>query len=633
MDMRDHAVALAKKGFRVIKLRVGDKPPQSKGWQKAATNDPKEVYKLWTAPVTFEPLPNNIGIVTGNGLLVLDVDIKGGRPGVESHRLLVDDFELPESTFSTHTVSGGRHYFFQVPPGVKVKNSANVLAPGLDVRGDGGYVVAPGSTIGGSVYRVANDDQIAIAPPWLVEQCQENDTKQLSPRTTQQGAVLTNNSPGDVERAREWLSNDAEHAIEGAGGDHTTYVTICRVRDFGVGKDTALDLLLDVWNINCSPPWSVDDLQVKVENAYSYAQNAQGVLSPRADFGHLFTETQPPSIAKSNRRQLVDLRTLRANATQLSIEPLIEDLLTAAAMSVVYGESNSGKSFWALYVAFCVATGRPWWGKPVAQGGVVYLAAEGGPGLYKRIAAMCQEMGVDDAPFWAAPWPIDLLRPADREMLAGLIRDMGVRPKLIVVDTLSRALAGGDENSPTDMGNLVKNLDWLRDATGAHIMVIHHSGKDRAKGARGHSLLRAATDTEIEIERGKWTVMKQRDVDGEMRGHFELRGVEVGTDAKGRRVTSAVVRMMSEFEAPPLTPAEQRWLAMFTDVLGGDTENVYTVTQIRAKVAGKLSPATPPARQSLQETLQALAGKGYLQRNSTKPETYQLLQVSAGECR
>jgi hypothetical protein len=621
MDMRDHAVALAKKGFRVIKLRVGDKPPQSKGWQKAATSDPKEVYKLWTAPVTFEPLPNNIGIVTGDGLLVLDVDIKGGRPGVESHRLLVDDFELPESTFSTHTVSGGRHYFFQVPPGVKVKNSANVLAPGLDVRGDGGYVVAPGSTIGGSVYRVANDEQIAIAPPWLVEQCQENDTKQQPAKIAQAKVVLTNNEPGDVERAREWLSNDAEHAIEGAGGDHTTYATICRVRDFGVGKDTALDLLLDVWNINCSPPWSVDDLQVKVENAYSYAQNAQGVLSPRADFGHLFSDLT--AIVKS-KSIFIEWDESADRVANDMTTPLIKGVLSVGAMSVVYGESNSGKSFLALDLAFHVATGRPWNGHKVRQGAVLYIAAEGGPGFHKRVAALRKHYDARGVPFGVAPCPIDLLRGGDTHKLIDAVREFEARKgkvELIVVDTLSRALAGGDENSSTDMGAFVRHVDKLREATKTHVMVIHHSGKDKARGARGHSLLRAATDTEIEVERGKWTVMKQRDVDGNKSGRFDLQSIDVGVDTDGDRITSAIVRVLSEFDPAPLTPAEVRWMDAFTTVLD---DGAYTVAYIWDRVRTEVAYFSGVSKPAVRKVLETLETKERFLRTSTNPDTYRL---------
>ena len=102
------------------------------------------------------------------------------------------------------------------------------------------------------------------------------------------------------------------------------------------------------------------------------------------------------------------------------------------------------------------------------------------------------------------PCLIDLLRPkGDTEELIDLIevvsRNKKGKVKLVIIDTLSRALSGGNENSPDDMGNLVKHLDKIRHTLKTHLCIIHHSGKDRAKGARGHSLLRAATDTELEV--------------------------------------------------------------------------------------------------------------------------------------
>ena len=77
--------------------------------------------------------------------------------------------------------------------------------------------------------------------------------------------------------------------------------------------------------------------------------------------------------------------------------------------------------------------------------------------------------------------------------------------ELVVVDTLSRALAGGNENSPDDMGAFVRNCDKIRQATGAHLMAIHHTGKDEARGARGHSLIKAAADTELEVNKSEFT--------------------------------------------------------------------------------------------------------------------------------
>jgi hypothetical protein len=122
---------------------------------------------------------------------------------------------------------------------------------------------------------------------------------------------------------------------------------------------------------------------------------------------------------------------------------------------------------------------------------------------------------------------------------------------MIVVDTLSRAMAGGNENGPEDMTRFIGNLDVLRDLTGAHIMVVHHSGKDTAAGARGHSSLRAATDTEIELEVGDTGLRiakttKQRDMEPKPPLGFTLAVHELGQDEDGDTVTTCTIEIASD---------------------------------------------------------------------------------------
>jgi hypothetical protein len=125
---------------------------------------------------------------------------------------------------------------------------------------------------------------------------------------------------------------------------------------------------------------------------------------------------------------------------------------------------------------------------------------------------------------------------------------MGIGVALVVIDTLSRAMQGGNENASEHMGAFVINVDKLRIATGAHVMIVHHSGKDKAKGARGHSLLRAATDTEIEVEAGQVKATKQRDLELPKPMPFRLESIEIGRDSEGEVVTSAVALLG---ERPP----------------------------------------------------------------------------------
>lgn len=243
----------------------------------------------------------------------------------------------------------------------------------------------------------------------------------------------------------------------------------------------------------------------------------------------------------------------------LSSRYLIKGVLDAEAMSVVYGPSNSGKTFFALDLAFHVAAGLPWRGLRTASAGVLYLAAEGGRGVANRIAALREETGAHSIPFALRRAGMDLLKDqADLQTVYDLATNVRERagdlPLLIVIDTLSRVMAGGDENNASDMTALIRNIDALRQATNAHVMLIHHSGKDTAKGARGHSSLRAATDTEIEVgnEDGNRAaiVTKQRDWTGGETFAFGLKTVTLGRDSDGDEVTSCVVEIadVAEFE-------------------------------------------------------------------------------------
>lgn len=239
--------------------------------------------------------------------------------------------------------------------------------------------------------------------------------------------------------------------------------------------------------------------------------------------------------------------------------PLIKGLIDWGAMTILYGESNVGKTFVSLDMAYAVASGRRWGGMKTTRTGVVYVAAEGGRGARRRALALQRKYGPCDG-FVFLLAPIDLLRPdADLHPLIQAVAGLGFEVGLIVIDTLSRALAGGDENASTDMGAVVRHLDVLRSKTQAHVLVVHHSGKDKAKGARGHSLLRAATDTEIEVGDGQIMATKQRDLDKAWASPFALEVVELGSDEDGDPITSCTVKLVARAaEAPPAnaTPRE-----------------------------------------------------------------------------
>lgn len=241
-------------------------------------------------------------------------------------------------------------------------------------------------------------------------------------------------------------------------------------------------------------------------------------------------------------------------------DDFVEGVLSKAQMSVVYGPSNCGKTFFMADLCLHIALGRSWRNKEVDAGGVIYVAAEGSYGIRNRVAAFKQHNELNDGiPFSVIPTSVNMLdAEADVTKLINTIthksKEMG-HVTIVVLDTLARVMAGGNENAAEDMGMLVINADKVRHATDAHVCFIHHSGKDESKGARGSSALRAATDTEIEIKKSGEiscaTVTKQREMEIDGVFPFKLEVIEIGTNERGKTVTSCVVAEASVAEATP----------------------------------------------------------------------------------
>ena len=322
---------------------------------------------------------------------------------------------------------------------------------------------------------------------------------------------------------------------------------------------------------------------------------------------------------------------------------LIKGWLGAGQMSVVYGPSNVGKSFFALDMAFCIAADIQWQGCRVKAGPVLYLATEGGNAFHNRVVALRDEYGVQDAQLAIRPAPVDLLRPdADLanliELCQQIEQECGAPIRMIVIDTLSRAMAGGDENGPTDMTAFIANVDAMRDVTGAHCMIVHHSGKDTAKGARGHSSLRAATDTEIELDvaDGIRTAnpTKQRDLEPKPPIVFALKVHTIGQDEDGDTVTTCTIMpadadMIEDMQIKKPKGANQIALMsafkqMRADGIGQpnrggtgwpDAGKYWTIDEAEFKrfAIGKLSATNP--RDAYAAALKAMVGTGYMVQN------------------
>jgi hypothetical protein len=317
------------------------------------------------------------------------------------------------------------------------------------------------------------------------------------------------------------------------------------------------------------------------------------------------------------------------------VEPhdFVEGLLCDGQLSVLFGDANVGKSFIALDLAFHVALGWPWHGRQVDRGLVVYIAGEGAGGMKRRIDAFRARYGIEEtahAAFALIPDTINFRDPSSINNLIATVREvaarLGVSARWIIVDTLSRAMAGGNENDSKDMGELVRGADQVRSATGAHVTLVHHTGKDDSKGARGHSLLRAAVDTEIQVWRGEGpdraigvTISKQRDLEMGLGFAFKLVKKVLGRDRRDKEVTSCVLEATTI--RPALTEIEAHALGILKTLL---IESDATAVELAAWQKAVLSDEEFSAGQKADTRSKAfrrardkLISKGFIETSGT----------------
>lgn len=175
---------------------------------------------------------------------------------------------------------------------------------------------------------------------------------------------------------------------------------------------------------------------------------------------------------------------------------LIDGHLTGG-LTVVYGPSDSGKTFLALDWALTLAAGIPWHGQGTRQRNAVYVSGEGHAGLKHRRSAWRAWHQQHGIPCWYVMHGVKLMEQTEVDLLSHDLYH--VNAGLLVIDTLARSMAGGDENSSNDIGIVVGRLDELRERHGCAIVVVHHTGHEKSR-PRGSTALFGAADTVVRCE-------------------------------------------------------------------------------------------------------------------------------------
>lgn len=312
---------------------------------------------------------------------------------------------------------------------------------------------------------------------------------------------------------------------------------------------------------------------------------------------------QPPPAAPPPR-QAPALRLLTAEDA-IAIAPprwLVRDLIPEGALGVLYGQPGAGKSFIALDLALRVAHGMPWRGHAMPKADVLYIAAEGGGGIGSRIEAWSRHNAMDgvDSGFRLIATTVDLLDAsalaAFIAALKALLAAQGLAPRMFVLDTLARCMAGGDENEARDMGAAIRSVAAIQAALGdAAALVVHHPGKDKDRGPRGSYALVGAADfivlTEKRGENGiVLTVEKQKDAEDGKRFGFRRLVVDLpirGLEARTSLVVEADVDQVAAGIAPAakLSTTGRLALTMFERAMSKDGMPAPASQHIPAGVA------------------------------------------------
>lgn len=531
IDRRWHH--LADLGFSTFPVEFGGKRPLGpwKRWQSERAD--LDTITNWATYQT------NIGIATGavSGLLVLDLDTPEAITEAKA-------LGLPDTV--TVTTGKGLHVYFRHPGG-EIGNRAGIK-PGWDIRGDGGYVVAPGSVHpSGAHYEWDNPPglfDLAQAPDWLAELLEAR--KAQSPQNAAIEAVdhpyALSALEGECEAIRR-AANGAQESTVNASALKIGHYVGSEALSFDTARSALLCAAMAMHSHDARNPWADDPLANKIDRALRDGMAQPKAIPDRMRFtsttchdpetGELIEDAERPASAF----RFIAVGDLEYRAP----EYLIADLIETETLGLVFGDPGCGKSFVATDMGLSVATGTPFHGRKVKQGAVYLIAGEGHNGLTRRFAAWAKHNGVSikSAPLFMSNRPAQFLDHESATAVAEAVRQLAAQhgnPALILIDTLARNYGPGDENSTSDMGAFIAVIDDLKaQFPGCTVLIVHHSGHGDKQRARGAMALKGALDCEYRVEKADSLIRlvntKMKDAEPPNPLAFDLTGVDLGSGA------------------------------------------------------------------------------------------------------
>ncbi len=525
-------------GLDLIPLHAWNKKDQ-RGRDRGKTPiDPTWQRRAYSAEAVLERAQHsglNVGFRIPSDVVVLDVDPRNFPEGRDSLAEVTAALGI-ELSVAPHVVtgSGGHHFYFRKPADMLTLESLEDF-PGIEFKTSGRQVVAAGSVHPcGGLYRWDEFSPDLADMPDLPMTALDAVRRPVRERSEREAGELT---PRQLEGALECLDVE-EFQDEKKWRD---LAMACHHATNGEARQEFIDWSTqdakyadDAWIIgNRWDSFHADAPHgepVTARLLYKLVHEAGGQV-PNPDPEDDFEPWEDDGLGeqKQARWSFLSIDELEA------LPPpkwLIPGVLTEGSLAAIYGAPESGKSFLAVDMSMAIAGGIEWHGRGVERGAVLYIAAEGAPGLGKRVRAWKQDRRAQGRAFDFRLMRDEINFAAEKDgtvraFVKAVTDELGPL-KLVVIDTLNQTAAGADENSAKDMGRYIASMKRLRDATGAAVVVVHHSGKDTSRGMRGSTALLGAMDTTVEVDRDKdgraitMRVQKQKDAEREGPMRFNL---------------------------------------------------------------------------------------------------------------
>jgi hypothetical protein len=398
-----------------------------------------------------------------------------------------------------------------------------------------------------------------------------------------------------------------------------------RYRKQGLTQSVIEKLLLEDNERWCEPPLDEEEM-LSIAGRYAHQTQSQ------EETGSIFTQDQPNANDEDDDSQLEAISSSASPYTFLTTEQLqslpkttwrVKGLFPEHGLGSIYGPSGSGKSFLALDLMAAVACGSAFYGHKTTQCPVVYVALEGTGGIAKRVEAYETHHMIKLPPTFRIVTDMLSLFSSEASVFAEAVIEAGLNEGVIVIDTLAQSAPGSDENSSAHMGLIISNAQLLQRMTNGLVVLIHHTGKDASRGARGHSSLYAALDAALEVKRTpnglEWLSGKVKDGESGNATPFRLERVVLGKDEDGDEISSCVA-VGDLLRKPTLTqPSGKNQKAVLDALLLKFGAGTTIATNEALDIAkASLPNQTKNTTQRAKEALQGLLEIGRLVLNGDK---------------